>query len=170
MSMVFCRGCGKEIHESAPTCPHCGFVQGVQKKSGASTTVLRDPVNYDTLPNVWKERFEFFEKNGAPNTPEFKSEIKLLKWSKKILINVNWFVFFFSFIYYFIKGMWKPALSVIAMLIALVVILEIFSVSDRIQNIFFTALGVLNARCANYSVYRFAILKEHDFNVFKGIF
>ena len=27
MSMVFCRGCGKEIHESAPTCPHCGAPQ-----------------------------------------------------------------------------------------------------------------------------------------------
>ena len=26
--MVFCRGCGKEIHESAPSCPHCGAPQG----------------------------------------------------------------------------------------------------------------------------------------------
>ncbi len=26
-AMVFCRGCGKEIHETAPTCPHCGAVQ-----------------------------------------------------------------------------------------------------------------------------------------------
>jgi hypothetical protein len=27
MSMVFCRGCGKEIHDSAPMCPHCGAPQ-----------------------------------------------------------------------------------------------------------------------------------------------
>lgn len=27
MSMVFCRGCGKEIHETAATCPHCGAQQ-----------------------------------------------------------------------------------------------------------------------------------------------
>lgn len=27
MGMVFCRGCGKEIHESASTCPHCGAPQ-----------------------------------------------------------------------------------------------------------------------------------------------
>jgi hypothetical protein len=27
MGMVFCRGCGKEIHDSAPVCPHCGAVQ-----------------------------------------------------------------------------------------------------------------------------------------------
>ncbi len=28
MKMVFCRGCGKEIHETAPSCPHCGAPQG----------------------------------------------------------------------------------------------------------------------------------------------
>jgi len=28
MSMVFCRGCGKELHETAPTCPQCGAPQG----------------------------------------------------------------------------------------------------------------------------------------------
>ena len=32
MSMVFCRGCGKELHESAPICPHCGFVQSSNAK------------------------------------------------------------------------------------------------------------------------------------------
>jgi predicted ATP-dependent serine protease len=28
MGMVFCRGCGKELHETAPTCPQCGAPQG----------------------------------------------------------------------------------------------------------------------------------------------
>ena len=27
MAMVHCRACGKEIHETAPTCPHCGASQ-----------------------------------------------------------------------------------------------------------------------------------------------
>ena len=27
--MVFCRGCGKEIHETAVSCPHCGCQQTV---------------------------------------------------------------------------------------------------------------------------------------------
>lgn len=27
MTMIFCRGCGKEIHETAPLCPHCGAAQ-----------------------------------------------------------------------------------------------------------------------------------------------
>lgn len=25
--MIFCRGCGKEIHETAVSCPHCGAPQ-----------------------------------------------------------------------------------------------------------------------------------------------
>jgi TM2 domain-containing membrane protein YozV len=31
--MVFCRGCGKEIHNSAPTCPNCGAVQVVAQQA-----------------------------------------------------------------------------------------------------------------------------------------
>lgn len=26
--MIFCRGCGKQIHETAQSCPHCGATQG----------------------------------------------------------------------------------------------------------------------------------------------
>lgn len=26
-NMVFCRGCGQQIHFSAPACPHCGAIQ-----------------------------------------------------------------------------------------------------------------------------------------------
>lgn len=36
MGMVFCRGCGKEIHETAPTCPHCGAPQSAQDLSSTS--------------------------------------------------------------------------------------------------------------------------------------
>lgn len=39
MGMVFCRGCGKEIHETAPTCPHCGALQGVSIKNNESGTI-----------------------------------------------------------------------------------------------------------------------------------
>ncbi|MDO8812389.1 MAG: DUF4190 domain-containing protein [Gallionella sp.] len=40
MSMIFCRGCGKEIHSSAPTCPHCGAPQQVPN-SCANDAALR---------------------------------------------------------------------------------------------------------------------------------
>ena len=33
--MIFCTGCGKELHETAPMCPHCGKPQ----KAGAAAHV-----------------------------------------------------------------------------------------------------------------------------------
>jgi len=38
MAMVFCRGCGKEIHESAENCPSCGAKQKNTKTSNKSKT------------------------------------------------------------------------------------------------------------------------------------
>jgi len=39
MGMVFCRGCGKEIHESARSCPHCGAQQKVNSKGESDREV-----------------------------------------------------------------------------------------------------------------------------------
>lgn len=39
MSLIFCRGCGKQIHESAAMCPHCGAPNPLfqsQSKSGTN--------------------------------------------------------------------------------------------------------------------------------------
>src|SRR5206468_11046551 len=38
MAMVYCRGCGKQIHETAVTCPQCGAPQ-------------RGPVGADGIPD-----------------------------------------------------------------------------------------------------------------------
>src|SRR5262249_52762625 len=35
MAMVFCRGCGKDIHDSAVSCPHCGAMQVYQPQGQA---------------------------------------------------------------------------------------------------------------------------------------
>ena len=37
MSMVFCRGCGKEIHETAITCPNCGAPQIISTNQSGQT-------------------------------------------------------------------------------------------------------------------------------------
>ncbi|EKD97937.1 MAG: hypothetical protein ACD_23C00666G0003 [uncultured bacterium] len=52
MSMMFCRGCGKEIHESAPTCPHCEAPQGNPLKQGKTLFA-----SYDQVPWYRKNWF-----------------------------------------------------------------------------------------------------------------
>ena len=39
MGMAFCRGCGKEIHETAPMCPHCGAPQAIPSTVGPKRSV-----------------------------------------------------------------------------------------------------------------------------------
>jgi uncharacterized membrane protein YvbJ len=52
MGMVFCRGCGKEIHETAHTCPQCGAPQG-------NLTSMKNPPysSYDEVPVYRKNWF-----------------------------------------------------------------------------------------------------------------
>lgn len=39
MGMVFCRGCGKELHDTAPTCPHCGAPQAIISGLGGPRSI-----------------------------------------------------------------------------------------------------------------------------------
>lgn len=46
MSMMFCRGCGKEIHETAVACPHCGMNQKeIKSESIPYTSYSQVPTN-----------------------------------------------------------------------------------------------------------------------------
>ncbi len=38
--MVFCRGCGKELHSTAKACPHCGASQNIQGSKSKITAAL----------------------------------------------------------------------------------------------------------------------------------
>ena len=42
MVMVFCRGCGKEIHDSAVNCPHCGATQSTRPTTSMSVPPATD--------------------------------------------------------------------------------------------------------------------------------
>lgn len=42
MAMIFCRGCGKQIHETAPTCPNCGST--LQALTITSGTIKNSPI------------------------------------------------------------------------------------------------------------------------------
>lgn len=54
MSMVFCRGCGKEIHETAVTCPSCGAPQNTPTTPEKGKVIY---TSYDQVPWYRKEWF-----------------------------------------------------------------------------------------------------------------
>ena len=38
MTMVYCKGCGKEVHDSAVTCPSCGAQQATNPSSNPNAS------------------------------------------------------------------------------------------------------------------------------------
>ena len=89
-SLVFCRGCAHQIHETAISCPKCGAPQVTLTKSAATTPVAAPPSiqNYVQVPWYRKRWFAglciflfvpayfliaftgdiYFEKNGELKT------------------------------------------------------------------------------------------------------
>lgn len=73
----------------------------------------------ESLSDKWKYRFAFFEKNGYPGfwrpTPAWKQAFKQMTFGEKVTVNQNFYAFFFGCIYLFILGLWKKALTSIAL-------------------------------------------------------
>ncbi|MET3119979.1 hypothetical protein AAKU64_004227 [Undibacterium sp. GrIS 1.8] len=56
MTMVYCRGCAKEIHETAPSCPQCGCLQQVTiatpNAASQSHTNVNPPVSASSVSSL----------------------------------------------------------------------------------------------------------------------
>lgn len=149
MSMVFCRGCGKEIHETAPTCPGCGAPQRVPKAQAAAAASLNS--ESEVISDSWKEKFELLEKAGGVKMPNIKN----LPFGERMKIVFNIWAFLFGPIYYLVKGIWKKAISLFGVSVLIIVILELIckeiGISGTITN--FVA-GAIFATRANIDYYK----------------
>ena len=47
MSMVFCRGCAKELHETAQMCPQCGAPQGASTQAATMSSAGSPSMSLD---------------------------------------------------------------------------------------------------------------------------
>ncbi|WP_395046342.1 DUF2628 domain-containing protein [Flavobacterium sp.] len=119
--------------------------------------------NYD---EVWADRFQFFNIHGVPSSSEFKNAYKQLPFMKKMRMNMNFYAFFFSFIYFLIKGMWKGAITLILIWGVLSFIAYKFPTVGTGLSL---AYAMIAGMTANYTFYRKEVLGEDDFNIFKGM-
>jgi len=122
--------------------------------------------------DVWTERFNFYQKNGSPSSETFKKAYKKIDGLvAKLRMNMNFYAFFFGIIYFLIKGMYKGALTLLAVYALLSVILMFVpeGIVNSVSNGIGIASGLLAGMTANYTFYRKEILGEDDFNIFKGM-
>ena len=106
MSMVFCSGCGKEIHETAITCPQCGAPQKVTATTSNSTQ--DGPVNA-VVNGFWNLAIRPLKMYA-----EFKGRARRKEYWFFIL-----FIFMINFILGFIGGVAHIDVSIITSLITL---------------------------------------------------
>lgn len=116
----------------------------------------------------WQFRFNFFQQHGAPKEPGFKQAWKALSFGDRLKININFFALFFGAIYLLILGMWRKALVVIGINIALAVIT--LMLPDIVGRALFFALNFLVASSTNYSYYVEKVQGRTSCNPFEGMF
>ncbi|EPB6469434.1 DUF2628 domain-containing protein [Cronobacter dublinensis] len=68
----------------------------------------------EKLSDKWKTRFAFIEEHGYPGilfpTPEWSGALKKMGFMSRLMVMVNFFTYFFSFIYLAILGLWKKSI------------------------------------------------------------
>ncbi|KAF1006476.1 MAG: hypothetical protein GAK28_02494 [Luteibacter sp.] len=128
-----------------------------------------DTFNNPGLNAKWQARFSFFDRFGGPSSPEYKAELKKLPFKEKLIVNANIFAFFFGPIYFFILGLWKKALVLIGLVIAVSILLSIVGAPDAVYRGVGAAFSVIYMLTANYSYYLKRAKGQDNWNPFEGM-
>lgn len=115
----------------------------------------------------FRECFEFFDQHGAPGTRAYGQSLKAMPLGKRFWFMWNFPAFFFGFIYFFVKGMWKQGLTLIGMTAVLCIVLAILP-----QGVAYgvsMAFSLVVAYSASYQFYLLEIKGVDTWNPFKGI-
>lgn len=160
---MICPYCKEEIAEGAIKCKHCGSMLDNKDKAKLQNTATQPDVDIDTLPvsETFRKRFHLIKEN-------YKGKRFGLPYYEKLSLRErrkldNWWAFFFSIIYYLIKGMWRKAIVLFAIQLVLVLFVS-FLVPFAYQELSFKivcAIVPIIACCnANYDLYRKYVLKQ----------
>jgi Protein of unknown function (DUF2628) len=123
----------------------------------------------------WRERFDFFDAYGAPSSPAFRAAFKTLPRNKKRLVNFSFLGFFFGPFYFFALGLWKKALTLLAIALATTVLEAIFSIVTQIDipravdTGISIGFGYLFGLCVNYAYYLKEVKGSQGWNPFEGM-
>jgi hypothetical protein len=131
----------------------------------AEAEFISDP----SLNAKWNTRFAFFGRFGGPSSPQYKEELKKLPFRQKLLVNGNFFAFFFGPIYFCILGLWKKALAILGLEVALIVVLMVCGAPDVLFRGVGTGFSVIYMLVVNYSYYLKRVKGQDGWNPFEGM-
>jgi len=123
------------------------------------------------LSPAWRARFDFFDRHGAPRTPEFKQNWKALPFGQRFKIRMNLFALFFGWIYFFVLGLWRKGLVLLALTLGMGVIAALLPDGALFTGLI-RGLGIgyslLVATSANYAYYLDRVKGSRSWNPFEG--
>jgi hypothetical protein len=105
-----------------------------------ATALEADWHNDPNLKEKWKFRFSFFEKYGTPElwsrgTPELRAAFKQLPFGDRMKVIMNWYAFFFGFIYYaFFLKLWRQVLILIGIALAYTIIAAVLGLPHSVNK------------------------------------
>lgn len=130
--------------------------------------VTEQPPNI-SLPPAWQKRFEFFNTYGLPNsTPESKAAYRALPFGTKLRISSNFLAFVFGPIYFFVKGMWRKALTLLGIGLVVSVLVFVLNVSDGMVRGAGIVVAALAMTTANFAYYLHVVRHSRSWNLFEG--
>ncbi|WP_372156730.1 DUF2628 domain-containing protein [Xanthomonas euvesicatoria] len=123
--------------------------------------------DYSQYSPKWQFRFDFYDRHGEPKSSTFKTAMRSLPFGQKVKLNMNFYAFFFGFIYYFILGMWRKALVLIGVSFTVGIICSFLP--EYVLRSFGLAYSLLVGMTANYAYYLHKIKGSTSWNPLEGV-
>lgn len=165
--MAFCEQCGTQLLESALFCAGCGkaITSSVATRSTLSSSRAVADDDFAGLPEKWRQRFAAIEKAGGERARWWRwPEVNRLTAKEKRLITSNLWAFVFGPCYYLYLGMWRKAITLSLVALALDVILGIAgdALDVPVARFLWIVSAVIFRQCANLDYYRKTILRRKE--------
>ena len=120
-------------------------------------------------PGIWTQRFEFFTRYGLPaNSPEGRAALRALPFGTRLRINSNFPAFLFGPFYFFFKGMWRKATTLLGAAMAAGAVLESANITSGLATGVATSIGAAAMLSANYAYYLHVTRHSRSWNPFEG--
>ena len=143
---------GNFMSDNTPN-PYESSVLAVNNESASgSNHALIDSLD---VSESWKRKFHVMDDlNSITDPKEKKAYFKSLTWGERFGQS-NILAFLFGFIYFFVKGMWKPGLTFLGISVVLLIVLVVLNIENdsilRAIGIGYSVVAMTRANILYYS-------------------
>ena len=157
----FCPACGESVPAIATFCGACGHSLAATSKDTTAQRPALDapPLAAEPITPHWQMRFTLIERAGGAKLPKIRD----LVFGERRKVIFNWLAFFFSSIYYLVKGMWRKAISltVLTLVIAIFITVVCSAFGFSVESYLWMLAPIIFGTRANVDYYKKVVHGEN---------